>query len=130
MKKISTRFALFSFGAASLMALVGSPASAQTAGGAKCEQLRSMDKTKQCLSVRPEDRVRSFIAANPPTRSTDVIPPTGWRGTTSIVDGVDRSGRPYRIVFGAGGGIAGSGSASFLNRRPGGGGSGGKRSTN
>jgi hypothetical protein len=121
---ISTKFATLALGAASMIALMIAPASAQTLGGSNCSRYKDLDKTKQCLHALEVQRMSSFIKANPPTRTTDYFPPN----TGNVVQILD--GRGYRIVLGAQGGIAASGRASFLNTRPGGGGSGGKRSTN
>ena len=127
--KMSIRFAPLAFCAASVIALVGSPASAQTLGGRNCSNFKNMDKTKQCVHVLEQQRISSFVKANPPQTQKDYIA-NGGSHVVMIQRGVDGNGRPYQIVYGNGGQIRGSGSASFLNTRPGGGGSGGKRSTN
>lgn len=63
--------------------------------------------------------LQSFLAANPPQKTTDFIKDKGFSAGT-VYDGVNRNGDPYRIVVGTGGGIAGSGSASGLGGNGGG----------
>jgi len=55
--KTSTKFATLAFGAASLIALMGSPASAQSVGGSKCSTIREIDKKTQCLT-RATDQIQ------------------------------------------------------------------------
>jgi hypothetical protein len=143
--KMSTKFATLAIGAASLIAILISPASAQTVGGTNCLHYKDQAKgsnQNQCVTrlegekldkeseiQRNGPRVTSFLKANPAQKVTDVPANDGSYGQITVYDGVDGRGRSYRILTSSKG-FAASGSASFLNTRPGGGGSGGKRSTN
>jgi opacity protein-like surface antigen len=145
--KTSIKFVLFAFGAASLAAAMTASASAQVVGGSKCSQWR--DQTKgtrqgQCLTVktdtmqdkegnlkrdaesaRARQRLSAFLKKNPPTDiSVYQEPPSRSRPGGSLHQII--TGPGYRIIDQ----VVGSGKASWINTRPGSGGSGGKRSAN
>jgi len=68
---------------------------------------------EKAADERANQRLNSFIKANPPEKTYDVF---GKGGTVSQVRvGVDGRGIPYRIINGEKG-ISGSGSASGLSR--------------
>jgi hypothetical protein len=125
--KTSTKFATLAFGATSLIALVVAPASAQTVGGSKCSQLRDMDKTKQCLT-----RATDNILEGPFGTYTDEkgninrvrLRPDG-SGSWIIID--PKTGEGLAMMMNA---RTGRTTVNTFTTRPGGGGSGGKRSTN
>ena len=143
--KTSTTLMLLALGAASLNAELTLPASAQTfkPRDQTCDnKSTARDKvqrpdarcvhatSEQYLNEQANKSANAFIAAGAPNpKITDVIKSGPNGGVGTVYDGVDRNGVPYRIVIGAGGGVAGSGSASGLGTRPGNGGSGGRNGT-
>jgi hypothetical protein len=135
--KTSTKFATLAFGAASLIALVVAPASAQTVGGANCSTFREMDKKEQCLT-RATDNMND--------KEGD-LKRDGVKTTTYSGSGINRDGHSYHANHYSDGsedyrntdpktGITtykvynSKGTLSTFTTRPGVGGSGGKRSAN
>ena len=131
--KMSTRFAILAFGAASLAAVMISPASAQARN---CSRERDSDVTqgRRCLTVPTDpqkDKEGDFLREHPPTNVTVVygrtlIKNVDGRGTNYNApnDHVIIDGPGYRIVDGVGSGLAkGIGNVTFKTN----GGSGGKR---
>jgi hypothetical protein len=123
--KSSTKFVLLALAAAGLTAVVTLPASAQQfkpRGDQTCDNpSTARDKVlkpgDRCFRVAPDSykeqqRITSFVKANPPDTTTTTNRPDG---TTKYVFEGSRNGVPYRIEIDPVTGRKMSGSASHLS---------------